>query len=578
MRKLKVILGIILLIVISGYIFLRFVYLKVPDYKPNTSKSISPIDLRPSIIAKLQQLVIDGSNGLYRLTINKINPDLITSTLDIFDATLTPDTPSIRRLDQLKLAPDDIFRITVHSIHIDGIGITDLLNTKKIDIKRIRMVEPIIEVYHSLKPYNESTRERNDSLSLYHRLMKQMQRIAIGNIQIEHGKFIDQNLTHSKTTKKFNDINIAIKDVLIDSSTQQDKDRFLFAKTADISCKDYAILTPDSLYDFKIDHILISGEKHSLVATGVTLKPHGGKEAFNKKIKYRKEMYTADFPKVTLSGANWWAILHRDKFIAERADIDKGSFLIYLDNTPPTSPTIKIANFPDQLLMKIPVPISIAKIKLKHIKLTYEEYEPKIKKNGFAYFDNVEAEITNVTNMASIIKKNKNIALVGSASFMHSVMMKTSIQFDLTKYREGVFSAYVHMDSMSKEVLNPVTETMALFSFKSGYLNEGIAHVTGNNNTSQGDVLLLYNDLHITPLKTKEDSDGQLKKKAFTGLIANTLLIKNNNPTGHQNPRHPVFSMDRDHHGNFFNFVWTTILTGVLKTVGIPPRLVVKHE
>ena len=577
MRKLIKIFLVIFILIIGGYLYLKFGLLKAKDFKPNESKAITPIDLRPSIIAKLQQLVKDGSNGLYRLDIGKLNPDVVASTVDISDATLTPDSAVLKQLDKTKLAPDDVFKIKVHGIHIDGFGIEDLLHTNKVDVNSIHITDPVIEVYHKLKPYNEAERKKNDSLSVYHRIMKQMKKISIGSIVIEHGKLIDHDLGHRNSTKRFEDVAISIKDILIDSSTQNDNNRFLFAKIADFACNDYALVTPDSSYDFKIERIIISGEKHSLIAEGVSIKPHGGKEHFEKKLTYRKEMYSASFPKIVLTGTDWWSLLHRDKFIAERADIDKGSFLIYLDNTPPSSPTINVANFPDQLMMAISRPVSVSKVYLKNVKLTYEEFEPKINQHGFAYFDNVEAVASNLTNMPQKIKLNKNAELAGTAQFMNKVKFTAKINFDLTKSRQGAFFAYVHMDSLDKTVLNPITEPMALFTFKSGTLKEGTATVTGDNMNAKGDVLVLYNNLNLTPLKQSKNDEGKLRKKVFTNFIANALLIKNNNPTGNQQARHPVFVTNRDHHGNFFNFIWTTILTGILKTVGIPVKLVVKE-
>lgn len=139
-----------IILILSGYLFIRFYYLKAKDFKPDESKATSPLDLRPAIIAKLQQLVKDGSNGLYRLTIEKIEPDLAASTLEVTDATLIPDSVSIQRLDRLKQLPDDVFRIRVHKIHIDGIGVTDLLHKDRIDVKNIQMSSPEIEVYHKL--------------------------------------------------------------------------------------------------------------------------------------------------------------------------------------------------------------------------------------------------------------------------------------------------------------------------------------------------------------------------------------------------------------------------------------------
>ena len=84
-----------------------------------------------------------------------------------------------------------------------------------------------------------------------------------------------------------------------------------------------------------------------------------------------------------------------------------------------------------------------------------------------------------------------------------------------------------------------------------------------------------YSDLHITPLKKDKEEKGKLKSKSFTSFFANAVLIKNENSPG-KNFRSPVFMVTRDHHANFFNLIWTSVLTGILKTIGIPVKLVIK--
>ena len=101
-KKLVIILAFVLLIIAGGYIFIKFKILKAKDFKPDTSKQKNIIDLRPSIIAKLQQLVKDGSNGLYILSIEKINPDVFASKLDVVNASIHIDTAAMLQLDSLK--------------------------------------------------------------------------------------------------------------------------------------------------------------------------------------------------------------------------------------------------------------------------------------------------------------------------------------------------------------------------------------------------------------------------------------------------------------------------------------------
>ena len=76
--------------------------MKTNDVKLDNSKALSVLDLRPAIIAKLQQLVKDGSNGLYTLSIQKIDPDLLSSKLDVVDGVIAIDTAAMQRLDESK--------------------------------------------------------------------------------------------------------------------------------------------------------------------------------------------------------------------------------------------------------------------------------------------------------------------------------------------------------------------------------------------------------------------------------------------------------------------------------------------
>src|SRR5258706_8864920 len=97
---------VIIILVITAYLLTRFSILKTNNPKPDLSKSKSPIDLRSLIIAKLQQLVKEGSDSLYNLSIEALEPDILKSTVDIFNLTLKPDTAAFKKSDSLKKAPD----------------------------------------------------------------------------------------------------------------------------------------------------------------------------------------------------------------------------------------------------------------------------------------------------------------------------------------------------------------------------------------------------------------------------------------------------------------------------------------
>jgi hypothetical protein len=100
--------------------------------------------------------------------------------------------------------------------------------------------------------------------------------------------------------------------------------------------------------------------------------------------------------------------------------------------------------------------------------------------------------------------------------------------------------------------------------------------VKGDNYNLHGTVNVIYDDLHITPL-TKDSANGELKKNHLKSFFANIMFIKNENPQGSEF-RQPAFDVGRDHHQNFVAYIWTGILTGLCKTIGIPVKLVIKNN
>ena len=166
-KKIIIILFTLVLLATGAHLFIRYHFLKAKNFKPDNSKAKSILDLRPAIIAKLQQVVKDGSNGLYILSVQKLDIDVLASKVDAVNASISIDTAAMLQLDKQKKLPDDIFKIKFSSLHIDGLGVQDLINKKQVSITALYCNNPVIEVFHKRQPYNEAERKANDTLSLW---------------------------------------------------------------------------------------------------------------------------------------------------------------------------------------------------------------------------------------------------------------------------------------------------------------------------------------------------------------------------------------------------------------------------
>lgn len=569
-KKIVIIVLILAALVTGGYLYLRFGLLKSKDFNADMSTSKSILDLRPSLIAKLKQLVKDGSDGLYVLEIKDIEPDISNSKINLTGVTIECDTNELRKFDILKKAPDQTYKIFAKSIQIDGIQISDLLSNDKIDLKNVFVIQPEIDVFTNLKSYNKEDRIK-DTLSLHEKIYKTLPGFSISKTFIKDATIKNHNLD-KKSLTTFNNLTIFLDDLLIDSSTVDDPNRFLYAKNAEITMKDYQLPTADSMYFLKCDSINVSASSRTVTALGISFLPRISKEKFNTSSTLRKDFFHIKASKLVLSGINWWEFANNENLIASQADIYNCNFQDYINKEMPAKKFIS-ANFPHQSLMKLSLSILISKINLHNMNLSYEEFNPLSAKSGTLYFEDINGTIKNFTNINSEISKNNFMTFDVDTRFMKKAPSQISFKFNLAKYKTGDFTAEVISKSLSNDILNPIAEPLGMFYLKSGTVHEMKAIIKGNNKGASANFSLKYDDLFIVPLKKDENEDDGLKQKKFTGFIANLLLIKKENIGKEDEIRKFKYSIDRAQYPNFFTLTWKTMLMGIIKTIGAPEKL-----
>lgn len=557
----------ILVIAAGGYLYLRYHILKSKDFQPDNSKAKSILDLTPSLIAKLKQVVKDGSNGLYVLDINNMDVKLSDNKVFISGIKISTDSLALKLLDSIKLAPDAIFNISSTSLQVDGIDLNDILKPSSIKLENVFLIDPDIKIYSNPKPYN--SKQQADTTSLYDKIYKLVPYFSASRIFIKNARVTNYNVP-KKTSQTYIGIDIYLNDILIDSATRFDRDRFFYSKNATINLKNFKIPTSDSLYFLNCDSINISTSENSLTATGISFEPRISKETFKKTVNIRKDFFNIKANKIVLHSPDWWLLAQHEKLIAAEAEIFHCELSDYI-NKEKRAKKFELRNFPQQKLLNLGFAIGINKIKIHDLDLIYEEYNPLSGKSGILYFTNTTGEILNFTNIQSNIAANSNMVFDVKTKFMKQSPASIKFNFNLAKPKTGDFTTEVYAGNMTADLLNPIAEPLGMFHLKSGNVSKIKVFTKGNNSGTHSRFTLKYDDLYIIPLKKDGEKDDELKEKKFTGFIANLLLIKKENNS--EEPRSYTYDVERGEYPNFFTLNWKAMLKGIVKTIGAPEKL-----
>ncbi|MES2828671.1 MAG: hypothetical protein V4687_10960 [Bacteroidota bacterium] len=521
---------------------------------------------KPLLSEKLKQGVHDGSGGLYSLDFNDIHLNLVTGSAVLDSVTLLPDTSIFNKLKIAGAAPANLYEIRLKQLKISRVAIIKAYFKKIVELNSIVLDNPSINITHYNFPKKPDTVK--ESKTLYELISKNLKSIHIDAIKIVDA---DVDYINGATAKPLNTVkhlSIHIDDLLIDSVSQYDKSRFYFAKDISFALVGYRSTGKDKMYTIKVDSVRGSALGQNIKVVGIQMIPLHPDLAFTRMYKYGKDRYDLKFSQINFAGVDFLKLNADGKLHAKAVTIGPAKVNIFVNRELPPPPGLdKVRNFPHIALKRLPIPTVIDTLKLRGLDVAYTEYNPISQKRGTIYFQDFGGNIYHLTNDSlALIKNNHAIAK------LHAMVMKTSrldvtIDFNLTA-KDAAFKYSGKVGPMNMRVLNTVGTNMGLVEIESGQMQKTEFNITANKYGSTGTVGFYYNNLKIKLLKEGENGE-KAKEKGFLSFIANSFLIKDDNPKKGDPARIANIKFIRTPAASFFNLLWKSVFLGIRENVGL---------
>ena len=567
-------------LLLSGYLYLRHNLrssIKAEEKRtgqatviPDTlrGKRLSAADLRPLFIKRVQQLVKKSSNGLYNLSVSDLKADITASTLSLQGVRLVPDAAVADSLQRVQQLPADVFTIALDSLHIDGINLDDVITSNTMDYRLIKLIQPVITIHHQKRQKKKDATQQGDFSQCF---LHEMQKLWVKNVVVEDGTITVYNDAKKAPPTVLKHVAVRLQHIKVDSTTRGDKERFFFARSGKVSFRNFSRPTPDGLYTLKIDAATITAPQNEVRLSGLSFTSPFNRSQFSKRLTYRKEWYNLQLPAVTLTRVNWWALLNEEEVVAEELKTAGGRVDIYLDRSLPSHHRAGV--FQNQLLMKLPIQLQIARASTQGTSFSYAEFNPVSKQTGTVYLDDINLQIAHLSN--EYLPQSPPVVGTGTTRFMHTVPVQAQFHFDRAPSKTGHFTTSIQIKGFDGALLNSFARPLGLVKVERGTVQSAEVQLQGNEQKAAGTVLIRYSDLKMALLE-KDNAAKALDKKDFTSLLANLVVLKKDNPKEGASPRMETADFEHIPGGGFFYLVWKTILVGALKTIGAPAKVVSK--
>jgi len=512
---------------------------------------------------KLETVVREKSNGLYKIKYDSLRMDEINGYLSISDMNFSYDSTRYRELTKAGKEPSILLDIHIPEISVSGVKTPRALIGKEIVGRKLEIKNPVIHIIYTGSGPDPS--QAVAPKAIYEQILGNLDLIQADSILISGAQIHTSNRKTKRPGMQLQDVFITLVNVKVDSSSNADTSLILFAKEAHISCGKLAWSSPDNLYNYSAASISVNSVSRQLLLKNFRMAPTINEEAFVNSLPTQDDRFDFSVSDVRVQSINLQQLLE-EKIIADHIIFPSPSLKIYRDLAIPRDKKNRVGAYPHQLMQTIPVLFHINKLTVTDGFIEYKERHAVSRLAGKIQYYHVNAAISNFTNDKKAIAVNNIMTVEMSTRFLNQASLKVTGRFYLL-HPKGRFDLEGTFGAMDGRLLNPVIECTGLTRIKTGKINGAWFSLQGEDYNIDGSVKILYEDLKVAALE-KDLGSAQLDKKSFSSFLVN-IKIKNSNPSGNDDPRVAQVHLDRNTNASFFNFAWKSVFQGLMGTVGL---------
>lgn len=502
------------------------------------------------------------SGGFYKIEIGKMRVEIFRRRLKIENIRLYPDSAVFARLHAMDSLPPMFVDIDLGAAEFRGFKMMKRRHKRMIRLEALWLEKPRIGL---TRTGHEKEKTAGDSVpkSLYQLISPVVSSIDVEKIRINEAGF-RYAAWGAKDTVRFriDRFESEIRHFLIDS-TAETRQNSLYCDDIRLKVYDFRHVLPEKLFAVSFDKMEIGLADSILDINGLKLTP-----------QYDKHHFAAMDPK----HANWMNLsvehircLHAGyrKLLFERSiAIDSISMegIAYANAKNRNVEQIPIAKpMIHEYVQKAPLPVNIRTIRVRRANIVYEDMPKGKAKSGSITFNKMSADFHGITNIVS--RNNQYMTVNAKAYVQDEGVLHAIFKFPVDKNNDR-FEITGNMGKMHPARLNAIFETFRV-SIKKGMVDRIDFAIAGNGKHANLNMLFLYNDLHISILKEK---NNRLVRRGLMSGIANGMILFNDNPSFDEEPRRAETTMERNMYRSSFHYFWHTLANGMIETIGLTKK------
>lgn len=460
--------------------------------------------------------------------------------VETFSGTIIIAAPQVTIANQNDTVKHTI--VTAKKLVVEDVSYLDYIFKNQITIEDIKLKQASV-IYYKDKYLKVKDTARAAPIQLYKPIL--IEELSIDNTEIQ----IFDN-TKDSLFLKASDVTLEIDDVFLSSSTLSRK---LPLDFSDYDANGEDIFLKTGPYEnlevgsFKI-------EKGLAAIDSISLKTKYSRDALSRIITKERDYFDLTIPRLSIDGFSFGFKDDRLFTQSNMITLDDPYLDIFRDKL--VRDDLSIKSLYSKMLRDLKIALTVEELKINNGGITYSEKVKNDNNGGTINFSNIDGKIMNVSNTYTSPTQTE-ISI--NALFMETAPFKVDWSFDTTHTNDAfLFKAYI--GQIPSDKLNPFTKPNLNIALE-GEVNQTYFTISGDNNTSQIDMRMKYEDFKVNIMR--KDKSGV--NKLLSG-IANLFIKKDSNSEdGIYNEGSGEATRDKTK--SFFNYLWLNLRSGLLKTL-----------
>ncbi|WP_299760539.1 hypothetical protein [uncultured Pontibacter sp.] len=510
--------------------------------------------------SKIENMVAKQSNGVYRLQLYGLETSPFLGSLSVDSLSLAPD---YKRWEELNGKGQQVPR-TLLDLRTNGISMRRLSYAKVLFSQDVVLDELAVQ-----QPNMVMTVMRQDTTTthkpLHETLKGFMNGLAIGKIDVNQASLHYRSGAQSDTMLSVQRFLLTVTDFKLNSASFHAKDRAYYAQKYEVQATDASFLLPDGLYKATTDSLFVNSVTGEIIVKKIQLNPLVGPAALARAKGEAVTHQELKVEQVACKGMDFGKHSRSNEVRIKYVLVQTPSLIAFKDkqhfNIKGKKP------MPHEMVQSIKTPFLIDSLELKNGYARYAELVPEAAERGHITFHKLNAVATNISNIPEQISMEKPAVIKASTMVMDRAKLEVTARIPLL-HKNGYHTLEGTIGEANLQMLNPILIPTAFVRMESGQVRSGSFKAELNDSEANGNLTLLYSNLKID-LLTKGSGGEQGLGKNVLSFLANTVAIKDANPSEGEKPRIGTIMVNRDPQRSFLSYWKDCISSGFLSSMGL---------